>query len=69
MSGEAGAVQALNMVMLGCLLGSGSMPCSADEFWHTAAKRIPGALQAVNTRAFRVGAEFARGLRVAGGPP
>jgi indolepyruvate ferredoxin oxidoreductase beta subunit len=63
---EAGAIQALNMVLLGCLLGSGSLPCSAEEFWNTAVKRIPSALQATNTRAFRRGAEFAKELLVSG---
>jgi indolepyruvate ferredoxin oxidoreductase beta subunit len=56
---EAGSIQALNIVMLGCLLGSGSLPCTADEFWSIVSKQMPPAARETNTRAFLKGVEFA----------
>jgi indolepyruvate ferredoxin oxidoreductase beta subunit len=64
---QAGSARALNMVMLGCLFGSDSLPCTAETFWGTVARRMPPHLQSVNAGAFRKGLEFARGLRIAGG--
>ena len=56
---EAGSIKALNMVMLGWLLGSGSLPCSADDFWNSATQTMPPKLREINTRAFRKGTELA----------
>ncbi len=64
---EAGSIKALNMVMLGCLLGSGCLPCTADSFWNTVSKRLPPALKETNTKAFMKGVEFATELGVGGG--
>jgi indolepyruvate ferredoxin oxidoreductase beta subunit len=64
---EAGAMQALNMVMLGCLLSSGSLPCTTETFWDIVGQRIPPKFREINTRAYRKGTEFAKGFRVAGG--
>jgi indolepyruvate ferredoxin oxidoreductase beta subunit len=55
---EAGSGKAVNMVMLGCLLGSGSLPCAADEFWGAVSKRMPAAFRETNAGAFWRGAEF-----------
>ncbi len=63
---EAGSAQALNMVMLGCLLGSGSLPCKAETFWNVAEKRMPPASRETNAAAFRRGVEFAGALQTAG---
>ncbi len=63
---ECGSGKALNMVMLGCVLGSGSLPCTEDEFWKIVAGRIPPAFRNINTKAFFKGAEVAKGLRLAG---
>jgi indolepyruvate ferredoxin oxidoreductase beta subunit len=63
---EAGSAQALNMVMLGCLMGSGSLPCTADAFWEGASQRIPARFRVVNTKAFLAGVQFANRLRVSG---
>lgn len=52
---EAGAAQSLNMVMLGCLLGSGLMPTTAEDFWVRVEQRIPSNLREVNERAFGAG--------------
>ena len=54
---EAGFSAALNMVMLGCLLGSGALPCTAEAFSDFVAARSPGALREANVRAFRMGVE------------
>lgn len=51
----AGSTRALNMLMLGSLLGSGLLPCTADTFWNTIAKRLPPALLETNTQAFLEG--------------
>jgi len=56
---EAGAAQALNMVMLGCLLGSGRLPATAEVFWAKVQQRIPSALREINEKAYRAGAVFA----------
>jgi len=66
---EAGAAKALNMVMLGCLLGSGGLPCSAEDFWSRVSKRMPPALNEANTKAFTKGIELAAELGVGGGTP
>jgi len=57
---EAGSAKALNMVMLGCLMGSGSLPCTVDEFWNTAAKEMPARLAEINSRAFLNGVEVGK---------
>lgn len=64
---EAGSSRALNMVMLGCLLGSGLLPCTAGSFWNVAGKRMPQALRETNATAFRRGVELAARLRAGGG--
>jgi len=56
---RAGSGRALNMVMLGCLLGDGGLPCSPEGFWSGAATRLPPALREINTRAFWQGVELA----------
>jgi indolepyruvate ferredoxin oxidoreductase beta subunit len=61
---EAGSTRALNMVMLGCLLGSDSLPSSAEDFWDSVPERMPPALRETNTRAFWKGVELAAELRV-----
>jgi|CXWL01.1.fsa_nt_gi indolepyruvate ferredoxin oxidoreductase beta subunit len=47
----------LNVVMLGCLLGSAGLPCTADAFSDFVAARSPGALREANIKAFRMGVE------------
>lgn len=57
---EAGAVKALNMVMLGCLLGTGSLPCTAEEFLDSLKVAAPPNMAEINSRAFSSGVEFGR---------
>ncbi len=64
---EAGSTQALNMVMLGCLLGSGSLPCAADDFWSVVSGQAPPTAREANAKAFRTGVEFARKAARRGG--
>jgi indolepyruvate ferredoxin oxidoreductase beta subunit len=54
----AGSTQALNMVMLGCLLGSGTLPIAADEFLSAIATQMPPAVSETNGKAFRSGVAF-----------
>jgi indolepyruvate ferredoxin oxidoreductase beta subunit len=62
---EAGSIRTLNMLMLGCLLGAGSLPYTADRFWDTAARSIPPALAEPNTNAFFRGVEVGRRFQLA----
>ena len=62
---RAGSITTLNMVMLGRLLGSGMLPCSASDFWVLAAGRIPPALAEKNTKAFLSGVALSRESRPA----
>jgi indolepyruvate ferredoxin oxidoreductase beta subunit len=64
---EAGSIQALNMVMLGCLLGSGLLSCTADAFWDSALKRVPPPSHEINTKAFLKGVEFGKEHHAGGG--
>ncbi|MFQ5496220.1 MAG: hypothetical protein ACE5EX_12670, partial [Phycisphaerae bacterium] len=64
---EAGSAKALNMVMLGCLFGSGDLPLSADEFLEFMAGRVPAGLKAINVRAFRSGVTAAGNRAVGSG--
>ena len=66
---EAGSGKAVNMVMLGCLLGSGGLPCATGEFWGAASKRMPSALREANAGAFWKGAEFVTELADFGATP
>lgn len=63
---EAGSGKALNMVMLGCMLGYGFLPCPVDGFWSTVEGKTPPALARINRRAFWSGVEMGRGFRPAG---
>lgn len=58
---EAGVSAALNMVLLGCLLGSAELPCTAEAFSDFVAARSPGALREANVRAFRMGVKAVNG--------
>jgi len=46
---------AMNMVMLGCLLASGALPCSTEAFLETIQSQVPPKLRPINMRAFREG--------------
>ena len=59
----AGSGQALNIVLLGCLLGAGVLPVTENEFWSAIATQMPAAMRATNTRAFHSGVEFAQKRR------
>ncbi len=63
---EAGATQALNIVMLGCLLGSGALPCTADDFWSTVSKQMPPTARETNAKAFQKGVDFAADFSLGG---
>ncbi|MHC4695617.1 MAG: indolepyruvate oxidoreductase subunit beta [Planctomycetota bacterium] len=61
---EAGSIRSLNMVMLGCLLGSGSTPYSPEDFWNMVGSAMPSVLREINSKAFFSGAELGRGFRL-----
>jgi indolepyruvate ferredoxin oxidoreductase beta subunit len=64
LAGEAGSVKTLNMVMLGCLVGSGRLPVTPEAFEATVLKTAPARLAALNRRAFLTGVEVGRGERL-----
>ncbi len=66
---ESGSAKTLNIIMLGCFLGSGALPCTPDEFWETACKTMPPALAENNTKAFFSGVDFGQGLHLAEANP
>lgn len=57
---EAGSSKTLNIVMLGCLLGCGSLPLSVDDFWTVVAQSMPPRLAETNTKAFFRGVELGK---------
>ncbi len=63
---EIGSTKALNVLMLGCLLGCGALPLSADDFWSAVAQRMPPAIADSNKRAFFSGVERSRTLQPTG---
>lgn len=63
---DAGSSRALNMVMLGCLLGTRGLPCTADAFLEATVRRMPPALRETNTEAFRAGVAAVRDAAVGG---
>ncbi len=59
---SAGMVKTLNVVMVGCLFGSGILPATPDEFIETVMKTVPAKLAEANDRAFRTGVDYGRKL-------
>ena len=57
---ESGSAKTMNTIMLGCLLGSGLLPCTVDEFWSTVTRRMPPQLTTTNAKAFLSGVEMGR---------
>lgn len=57
---EAGDAQAVNMVMLGVLAASGSIPLSDEQLLEEIVGSLPKRFAATNERAFRLGVEAVR---------
>ena len=66
---QAGSAATVNVVMLGCLIGSGLMPSAVETFWDIAEKRVPPKAKEANARAFRRGVEKGRAFQLGGGKP
>ena len=66
---EAGSAATLNMVMLGCLLGTGWLPCTVDGFWHVVARKIRRELKEANRRALLSGAAQGQRFHLAEAKP
>lgn len=60
---RAGAVRTLNVIMLGCLFGSGLLPAEPGEFIDTVMTTVPPKLAEANNRAFLLGVETGQGFR------
>lgn len=58
----AGAVRTLNVVMLGCLFGSGLLSAEPREFMDTVMKTVPPKLADVNNKAFLLGVDMGQSL-------
>jgi indolepyruvate ferredoxin oxidoreductase beta subunit len=59
---QAGSVRALNVVMLGCLFGSGLLPYRAADFLDETMKTVPAHVAETNHRAFQSGVQFSQDL-------
>jgi indolepyruvate ferredoxin oxidoreductase beta subunit len=57
---SAGQVKTLNIVMVGCLFGSGILPVAPEEFAETVMRTVPPKLAEVNDRAFWAGVEYGK---------
>ena len=68
LAAETRSAKALNMLMLGCMLSLGKWPFSADQFWETAAQRMPPALVETSKSAFARGVEIGKAFDPAGAP-
>jgi indolepyruvate ferredoxin oxidoreductase beta subunit len=66
---QAGSVKALNMVMLGCWLGSGLYPINAEEFKDSILAGAPAGVAEVNAKAFLSGVEVGKTAPVTKGTP
>jgi Pyruvate/2-oxoacid:ferredoxin oxidoreductase gamma subunit len=51
-------VKTLNMVLVGCLFGSGLLPATPEEFLETVKTTVHSKLAEVNDRAFRCGVDY-----------
>ncbi len=63
---EAGSIKSMNLVMLGCLLGSGVLPVAPETFWDLARQRLPKAAVEANGRAFIMGTRLAAEIQTCG---
>jgi indolepyruvate ferredoxin oxidoreductase beta subunit len=61
LSEEAGNPLSLNMVMLGALIGSGTIPVSADQMKKTISNSTKKAFLESNLKAFDLGMKAAEG--------
>ncbi len=61
---DAGSIKSMNLVMLGCLLGSGVLPVAPDTFWDLARTRLPKSALEANARAFIKGTRLAADVQV-----
>ena len=59
----AGLVKAVNIVMVGCLFGSGILPVEPEEFAETVMATAPSKLAEANDRAFLNGVEHGKKTR------
>lgn len=63
---KAGSIKSMNLVMLGCLLGSGVLPVAPEAFWDLARRRLPEAALEANARAFVMGTRLASDFQPCG---
>jgi indolepyruvate ferredoxin oxidoreductase beta subunit len=61
---NAGQVKTLNIVMVGCLFGSGMLPAAPEEFAETVMTTVPSKLADVNNRAFAAGVEYGKAMSI-----
>jgi Pyruvate/2-oxoacid:ferredoxin oxidoreductase gamma subunit len=57
---ESGSIKTVNTIMLGCLLGSGLLPCTVEEFWATVTRKMPPHLTQANSQAYINGVAMGR---------
>jgi indolepyruvate ferredoxin oxidoreductase beta subunit len=62
---ESGSPRTLNVLMLGCLLGTGALPCTPERFWESVGRIVPAPLVTANTGAYLAGVAVVPRLQVA----
>lgn len=63
---EAGSAKALNLLLLGCLLGTGQLPCTVEQFWDTVNRRMPHVLVQASVQAYNRGVALGKKFELAG---
>ncbi len=63
---ETGSARSLNLLMLGCLLGTGLLPCTPEEFWEVVVRRVPPSLAEANAPAYNRGVAMGKRFEHAG---
>lgn len=58
----AGSTVSLNIVMMGAVIGTGTVPISEESALRCAVRAFPDRFSVVNTAAFRSGCQYARNL-------
>jgi indolepyruvate ferredoxin oxidoreductase beta subunit len=57
---QAGSIKSINVVLLGCLFGSGLLPYTASDFKNSVLKTGPPQMVKINCKAFLSGTEFGK---------
>ena len=65
LAAEAGSARTPNVLMLGCLLATETLPCTPSRFWESVSRIVPAPLVEANTGAFLAGVAAVQKFQVA----